>query len=187
VERARAEEKLRESEAHLQLALKVGRMGTWDSDMQTDALLWSEGHFTVLGLQPNECEPSYEVWASRVHPDDLAEAEAKYQQAIADNKEFHHEYRCVGQMARFTGSKPEDSLLMILREIPSTRSELSLISQNASKQKRRCVKSYKSSTSILKTLQWQSLNGIETFESFGGLLVQSAFWAGKPKKFWANL
>src|SRR4028119_724674 len=93
VERARAEEKLRESEAHLQLALKVGRMGTWDSDMQTDALLWSEGHFTVLGLQPNECEPSYEVWASRVHPDDLAEAEAKYQQAIADNKEFHHEYR----------------------------------------------------------------------------------------------
>jgi hypothetical protein len=42
--------------------------------------------FTVLGLQPNECEPSYEVWASRVHPDDLAEAEAKYQQAIADKK-----------------------------------------------------------------------------------------------------
>jgi PAS domain S-box-containing protein len=93
VERARAEEKLRESEAHLQLALKVGRMGTWDSDMQTDALLWSEGHFTVLGLQPNECEPSYEVWASRVHPDDLAQADAKYQQAIADHKEFHHEYR----------------------------------------------------------------------------------------------
>ncbi|MEG4172808.1 MULTISPECIES: PAS domain-containing protein [unclassified Microcoleus] len=39
VERSRAEEELRESEAHLQLALKVGRMGTWDWDMQTDALL----------------------------------------------------------------------------------------------------------------------------------------------------
>src|ERR671932_561645 len=48
VERSRAEEELRESEAHLQLALKVGRMGTWDWDIQTDALLWSEGHFTVL-------------------------------------------------------------------------------------------------------------------------------------------
>ena len=93
VERSRSEEELRESEAHLQLALKVGRMGTWDWDMQTDALLWSEGHFTVLGLQPNECEPGYEVWASRVHPDDLAEAEAKFQQAIADKKEYHHEYR----------------------------------------------------------------------------------------------
>jgi GAF domain-containing protein len=46
VERSRSEEELRESEAHLQLALKVGRMGTWDWDMQTDTLLWSEGHFT---------------------------------------------------------------------------------------------------------------------------------------------
>jgi len=93
VERSRSEEELRESEAHLQLALKVGRMGTWDWDMQTDALLWSEGHFTILGLKPNECEPGYKVWASRVHPDDLAEAEAKLQQAIADNKEYYHEYR----------------------------------------------------------------------------------------------
>ncbi len=93
VERSRSEEELRESEAHLQLALKVGRMGTWDWDMQTDALLWSEGHFTILGLKPNECEPGYKVWASRVHPDDLAEAEAKLQQAIADKKEYHHEYR----------------------------------------------------------------------------------------------
>jgi PAS domain S-box-containing protein len=93
VERSRAEEKLRESEAHLQLAVKIGRMGTWDWDMQTDALLWSEGHFTVLGLQPNECEPSYQLWASHVHPDDLAETEAKLQQAIADRKEYYQEYR----------------------------------------------------------------------------------------------
>ncbi|MEG4520376.1 MULTISPECIES: PAS domain S-box protein [unclassified Microcoleus] len=93
VERSRAEAELRESEAHLQLALKVGRMGTWEWDIQTDSLLWSEGHFTVLGLQPNECEPGYEVWASRVHPDDLAEADAKFEQAIAEKKEYHHEYR----------------------------------------------------------------------------------------------
>ncbi|KAF3887395.1 MULTISPECIES: PAS domain S-box protein [Nostocales] len=93
VERSRAEKELRESEAHLQLALKVGRMGAWDWDVQTGAMLWSEGHFTVLGLQPNECQPSYEVWASRVHPDDLAQTEAKLQQAMLDQKEYHHEYR----------------------------------------------------------------------------------------------
>src|ERR671933_2709428 len=93
VERSRAEEEWRESETRLQLALKVGRMGTWDWDIQTGALQWSEGHFTLLGLQPNECQPSYEAWASRVHPDDIAEAEAKFQQAIADKKEYHSEYR----------------------------------------------------------------------------------------------
>lgn len=93
VERSRVEEKLRESEAHLQLALRIGRMGTWDWNIQTGAMLWSEGHFTVLGLQPNECEPSHEVWASHVHPDDLAEAETKLQQAIQARTEYHHEYR----------------------------------------------------------------------------------------------
>lgn len=93
VERSRAEEELRKNEAHLQLALKVGRMGSWDWNMQTGELLWSEGYFTILGLQPNECKASYETWAVRVHPDDLTETEAKFQQCIADRQEFHHEYR----------------------------------------------------------------------------------------------
>ncbi|HIK06907.1 MAG TPA: PAS domain S-box protein [Trichormus sp. M33_DOE_039] len=93
VERSRVEEALRESEAHLQFALKVGRMGTWQWDIQTGAICWSEGHFTVLGLQPYECQPTYELWASRVHPDDLAQAKAKLRQAKLSRKEYHHEYR----------------------------------------------------------------------------------------------
>ncbi|MBD2205960.1 PAS domain S-box protein [Calothrix sp. FACHB-1219] len=93
VERSRAEEALRESEAHLQLALNFGRMGSWDWEVQTGALHWSEGHFTVLGLQPYECQPAYEVWASRVHPDDLATAEATLEQAMHQRKDYHHEYR----------------------------------------------------------------------------------------------
>ncbi len=40
VERSRAEEKLRESEAYLQFALKVGRMGTWNWDMQTGTMIF---------------------------------------------------------------------------------------------------------------------------------------------------
>jgi PAS domain S-box-containing protein len=93
VDRSRAEAELREREAHLQLALKVGRMGTWDWDMQTGVLLWSAGHFTILGLQPDKDKPSYKLWASRVHPDDLAETETKWQQAIEERTEYHHEYR----------------------------------------------------------------------------------------------
>ncbi|BAY09113.1 PAS domain S-box protein [Calothrix sp. NIES-2098] len=93
VERSRAEEELRESEAHLQVALKVGRMGTWNWDMQTRTLVWSEGHFTILGLQSHRCKPSYKAWANQVHPDDLAETRAKFQQAMSEKKEYHHEYR----------------------------------------------------------------------------------------------
>ncbi|PZV09346.1 MAG: histidine kinase [Leptolyngbya sp.] len=93
VERSRAEAELRESEARLQIALSIGRMGTWEWDMQTDTIRWSAGHFTILGYQPDEGEPSYEMWANRVHPDDLAIAKAKLQQAVQDRTEYHYEYR----------------------------------------------------------------------------------------------
>ncbi|MBD1919471.1 MULTISPECIES: PAS domain S-box protein [Cyanophyceae] len=93
VERSRAEAELRESEARLQLALNIGRMGTWEWDMQANTMRWSAGHFTILGYQPDECEPSYEMWASRTHPDDLPTAAAKLQQAIQERTEYYHEYR----------------------------------------------------------------------------------------------
>lgn len=93
VERARAESELRESEARLQLALQVGRMGTWDWSMQTNTVSWSDGQFAILGLQVNEYPPSYELWAGSVHPEDLAATEAALQQAMQGRTEFHHEYR----------------------------------------------------------------------------------------------
>ncbi|MFB2891802.1 PAS domain-containing protein [Aerosakkonemataceae cyanobacterium BLCC-F50] len=93
VDRARAEEELRKSRTRLQLALIVGRMGTWDWDMQTNNITWSEGQFTIMGLQPNECEPSYEIWAKSVHPDDLAQTETALQKAMQEKTDFHHEYR----------------------------------------------------------------------------------------------
>ena len=91
----RAEEALRESEARLQLAFKTGRIGSWDWNLKTRQVTWSDGHFTVLGLQPGECEPSYKTWLSSVHPDDVAGAEAALQQAKQEKIEFHHEYRTV--------------------------------------------------------------------------------------------
>ncbi len=93
VERARAEEELRQSRTRLQLALIVGRMGTWDWDMQTNTVTWSDGQFSIMGLQPNECEPSYERWAKSVHPDDFAETEIALQKAMQEGTDFHHEYR----------------------------------------------------------------------------------------------
>jgi PAS domain S-box-containing protein len=93
VERSRAEEELRQSKARLQLALMVGRMGTWDWDMQINTVTWSDGHFAIMGLQPNECKPSYELWVKSVHPDDLAQTEVALQQAMLKRREYHHEYR----------------------------------------------------------------------------------------------
>jgi PAS domain S-box-containing protein len=93
VERARAEKALRDSKARLQLALIVGRMGTWDWEIPTNEVSWSDGHYAILGLQPSECAPSYETWARGVHPDDLADVEAALRQAMEEKVEYACEYR----------------------------------------------------------------------------------------------
>jgi PAS domain S-box-containing protein len=86
-----------QSEARSQLALTVGRMGTWDWNLHTNTLIWSEGHFILLGLDPHECEASYELWARHLHPDDRAAVEAAFEQAKTQRNEYRAEYRIIQQ------------------------------------------------------------------------------------------
>ncbi len=47
------EERLRRSEERLALALDAAGMGTWDWDLPTGRITWSEGHFRLLGYVPS--------------------------------------------------------------------------------------------------------------------------------------
>jgi PAS domain S-box-containing protein len=90
-----ANEALRESEERLQLALAAGHMGAWDWDLRRGKVTWSKEHFAIMGLPPSDAPPSQEIWASRVHPDDLPRADAAMRAAVAERKEYRCEYRVV--------------------------------------------------------------------------------------------
>ncbi len=92
-DRVEAERKLRESAESMKLAVDVGRLGTWDWNMKTGEVSWSDSHFQILGYPVGSVSPSYEAWRARVHPDDLAEAEAELQAAMREHREFEHEFR----------------------------------------------------------------------------------------------
>ncbi|MGK2951553.1 MAG: PAS domain S-box protein, partial [Thiobacillus sp.] len=90
-----AEQALRESEARFQLATEVGRSGTWDWDVPNGKIIWSRGHYELLGYREEEIEPSYQAWADRVHPDDLAGCEADIQRAMAEHQDYVVEFRII--------------------------------------------------------------------------------------------
>jgi len=94
-ERRRAEDALRESGERLRLALEAGRMGVWDWDRRTNVVTWSKEHLEIMGLPPVPAQASYDTWAARVHPDDLASADAAMNTAIAMHTEYRHENRIV--------------------------------------------------------------------------------------------
>ena len=92
-DRRAAEEALRESEARLRLAVEVGNLATWDWDMRSGRIEWSDEHYRIDGYQVGEVEPSFEAWAARVHPEDLPGALAAIEQARAGHHDYDHEFR----------------------------------------------------------------------------------------------
>ena len=81
-----AEQALRESEARFQLATEIGRSGTWDWDLSSGEIIWSRGHYEILGYRVGEVMPSYQAWTDRVHPEDRPGIEAVLQRAMAGHQ-----------------------------------------------------------------------------------------------------
>jgi PAS domain S-box-containing protein len=68
----RAEERVRESEARLALAVRGGQLGLWDWDLRSGRCTYNERWASMLGYSLDEIEPSASVWDKLLHPDDKA-------------------------------------------------------------------------------------------------------------------
>ena len=86
------------SEERLRLAVDEAGMGTWDLDLRTDESRWGESHYELLGYAPPTDQSrfaSYQMWISRVHPEDRESAEAALFGARDRQTLYSHEYRIV--------------------------------------------------------------------------------------------
>ncbi|MCG3202391.1 MAG: hypothetical protein NFCOHLIN_02273 [Gammaproteobacteria bacterium] len=90
-----AEDGLRESETRLRLALDAARMGTFEWDMPGKRMTWSGRHEELWGYAPGEFDGTYDAFAQRVHPEDLAGLEAEIDRCTATKVPFRREYRVV--------------------------------------------------------------------------------------------
>ncbi|ACC81968.1 PAS domain-containing protein [Nostoc punctiforme] len=94
-ERQQVEAELCQSEEHLRLALSASRMGTWNWNIQTGKITWSDNLEALFGLQPGEFDGSFEMFAARVHPEDRDRVLATVNRAVATGEEYDIEFRVV--------------------------------------------------------------------------------------------
>jgi PAS domain S-box-containing protein len=95
-QRKRAELALADLDLQLVLAGKVGRVGSYVYDVNTEKLKVSEGYTAIHGLPEGTTEMALSEWRARVHPDDLGRVQGVYKQAVADKRrEYSVEYRIV--------------------------------------------------------------------------------------------
>lgn len=95
IERKQAKDALLESESRLEEAQRLGHLGSWNWDLFTNALVWSDELCRIYGVEPGRHVASFEDWISRVHPDDRDSVKSTVDHALAEKTAINHELRII--------------------------------------------------------------------------------------------
>ncbi|WP_416675687.1 hybrid sensor histidine kinase/response regulator [Egbenema bharatensis] len=90
--RKQIEMALQNSEQRLQLALQGADCGTWDYDLISQTLTWSNRCRSMFGIDP-AVEMSYAVFSQAIHPDDRERVHQAVEAAITQGQEYDVEMR----------------------------------------------------------------------------------------------
>ena len=94
LERVRAEEASRGSEERFKLAARATSDVVWDWDLVTDYIEWSDSMHRLIRCLPEDIEPDFTFWFSRIHPEDERPVLASLEAVIKSSEQFwSSEYR----------------------------------------------------------------------------------------------
>ncbi|WP_143753382.1 HD domain-containing phosphohydrolase [Dethiobacter alkaliphilus] len=84
---------LRRSEKNLKDAHAIARMGSWDLDLATDHLSWSEGIYKIFEVNPENFAASYEAFLEFIHPDDRDLVDQAYKESVKNKTPYEITHR----------------------------------------------------------------------------------------------
>jgi PAS domain S-box-containing protein len=102
--RAEAQERLELNEAKLAEAQQIARLGSWEWEIATDRVTWSDELYRIYGVRPDRFSGSYGSNLDRVHADDRARVARVIENAVAERRPWSLDYRIV---------RPDGELRMI--------------------------------------------------------------------------
>ena len=88
-----AEAELRAREERLQISLEAASVGTWDWNIRTGELRWSENLERIHGQEPGAFRGTFEGFLDGVHTDDRPRVLAAIQRALVAGEAYEIEYR----------------------------------------------------------------------------------------------
>ncbi len=84
---------LTESKTRLSEAQRIARMGSWEWNVVTNELYWSDEIYRIFGVDPREFDVSYEAFLQRVHPDDREFVRKSVDNALYRRQPYDIEHR----------------------------------------------------------------------------------------------
>ncbi len=94
-ERKRIEEALEKSEERYKLAEHAAKMGSWDWDILTGSLSWSETIEPIFGFEKGKFGATYEAFLKSVHPDDRQRVIDAINACVEKGNDYQIEHRIV--------------------------------------------------------------------------------------------
>ncbi|RMD80075.1 MAG: diguanylate cyclase, partial [Gammaproteobacteria bacterium] len=92
-ERQRLLQELRRQEELLRLSNRAGRIGTWEWDLASGRIRWSEGVEAIYGLAPGSLRGDYALDRELVHPADRERVQEAVRAAVQEGRPFEVEHR----------------------------------------------------------------------------------------------
>jgi PAS domain S-box-containing protein len=92
---AAMEEKLRRSERLLAEAQRIAHVGSWEWDVASDRIWWSDEMYRVYGLEPGSTGVDYQAYLSRLPPEDRVSMQRIVARAAETGEPFETEHRAV--------------------------------------------------------------------------------------------
>ena len=93
IENALSLETLSRSEAGLQLALEAGRMGTFEWNIQTSEIKWSDNLEAIHGIVPGTFAGTFESFQTLIHRDDRAGVLDNIRRSVETGADYEAEFR----------------------------------------------------------------------------------------------
>jgi PAS domain S-box-containing protein len=94
-ERSRFEAALRRSEERYALAQRAANAGSWDWDIRTGDLYWSDQIEPIFGFERGEFGATYEAFLECVHPEDRQDVVDSVNACIEQGEEYAIDHRIV--------------------------------------------------------------------------------------------
>jgi PAS domain S-box-containing protein len=88
-------ERLVRSEARLANAQRIARIGSWEWDVTSNAVTWSNEMHRIYGLEPGQFGGTYEAFLARVFSEDKSHTESVVFDAYRTAKPFVYDHRIV--------------------------------------------------------------------------------------------
>lgn len=94
-ERKRAEELLRINETWLNQTQRIANVGSWDLDIPSRYLKWSDETSRIFGRNPHEYGSDYDMFLDAVHPADRERVDQAYHDSVANHTAYDIVHRIV--------------------------------------------------------------------------------------------